>query len=225
MKLFRGIAVPADQLETVIADILSNGLIDQYKANWQMTQAHRLNNLQALHLKTDLSTADTRTRTEAINAVCACGDKEGALYYACRHNLGTNNNAPILIEFDVEMSSLAIDGKDFLFTTFQGANPTIARPILEKCFGKAILKYANRAWSSQDQSFRIAQCDLAIQDPAVIEAHYASDTVIAGRYNTIFRSAFTVKLPVLPISIVSIYSPNKFSIIPKPKIKLHDIIK
>ena len=223
MKLFRGIAVPTHLLESVIEDIQSNGIADQSQTRFPMQQ-ERLSDLHTLHLKPDLSLLDTRPKTGLVDAVCACGDKDGALYYAGTHNITKNNNASILIEVDVKKSSLVIDGRDFLFTAFQRANPAKGRPILEKCFGSAILKYADVAWSSQDQGqFPVAQCDLAIQDPAVIKAHHANSTVIGGRHKTIFRSAFTIKLPILPTSIVSISSPSNFPIVPQPNITLDDI--
>jgi len=197
MKVFRGIAVPKHQLESTIEHIRLNGIIDQSK---------------------------TRRKERSIDAVYACGDKDGALYYATKHNINKTDNAPIIIEMDVKKSSLVVDGNDFLYTAFQFSNPAKAEPILKKCFGSAILKYTNKAWSSQDQSFRIAQCDLAIQDPAVIEAHHANDLVIAGRAKTVFRSAFKVKLPILPESIIYTYSPNRFPTIPHKDISLNDIV-
>jgi hypothetical protein len=224
MKLFRGIAVPKPQLESVITEIHLNGIVDQSKASYPMKQ-ERLNDLHNLHLKPDLSSADTRPGTEVVEAVCACGDKDGALYYASKHNTTKEKTASILIEVDVQKSSLMIDGRDFLYTVFMYPNQAKARPVLEKCFGSAILKYADRAWSSKDAQFRVSQCDLATQDPAVIEAHYANDTVLAGRYNTIFRSAFTIKLPISPTSIISVYSPNKTPNIPQPSIDFRDIIE
>jgi len=223
MKLFRGIAVPKHQLESTIEHIRLNGIIDQSKTRRPMKQ-FPLNHLNTLHLKPDLSREETRQETRSIDAVCACGDKDGALYYATKHNINKTDNAPIIIEMDVKKSSLVIDANDFLYTAFQFSNPAKAKPILEKCFGSAILKYANKAWSSQDQNFRIAQCDLAIQDPAVIEAHHANDIVIAGRWKTVFRSAFTIKLPILPESIIYTYSPNRFPTIPNKDISLDNIM-
>ena len=225
MRLYRGIAVPALQLEAVIFDIRSNDILGGSKTRWNTWQEGHLPDLNALHIKPDLSTEDTRAKNSRVDAVCACGDEEGALYYATKHNLAGENNTPLVIEFDVEKSSLSIDGKDFLYTAFQFSDPIKARPALEACFGSAVLKYADRAWASQIQDFRIAQCDLAIQDPAVIEAHHANKNVIAGRSKTRFRSAFTIKLPVLTTSIVSIYSPSERVTIPRPDINLVDILK
>jgi len=224
MKLFRGISVPKDQLESVITDIQFNGIIDGTKAFWQTRQEKHFRNLNTLHLKPNLSIKDTRPKNEHTNAVCACGDKDGALYYATKHNLHGDNDTPIIIGIHIDESLLSIDGKDFLYAAFQGSDPTKARPILKKCFGNKILKYANRAWSSSNQSFRIAQCDLAVQDIDVIKAHHANKTLIAGRHKTIFRSAFTIKLPILPSSILSVCSPDIISPIPHPDINLNNIM-
>jgi hypothetical protein len=81
-----------------------------------------------------------------------------------------------------------VDGRDFLYTIFQLGDPQLARPIIERIFGIAILRYIDRAWSSDGRE-RIALCDLAVQDDAVVLAHAGNKTVIGGRYGTRFRSA------------------------------------
>lgn len=192
------------------------------QGNWQMTHQHP-GDLKALHLKPDLSVDDTRQNTSSVAAICACGDEAGAMYYACRHNKSASSDTPIIIEFNADLSSTAIDGRDFLYTAFQMGDPPRARPVLERCFGKAIIPYADEAWSSKDSSFRIAQCDLAIHDPDVIEAHHANQLVIAGRYNTVFRSAFTITLPVNNKEIVSVSSPKSVFTVPLPDVRLSDI--
>lgn len=63
-------------------------------------------------------------------------------------------------------------------------------------FGPAILRYADRAWGCVDGDERIALCDLAVQDDAVVRAHAANKTVIDGRYGIQFRSEFLVRTPV-----------------------------
>jgi hypothetical protein len=78
-------------------------------------------------------------------------------------------------------------GTDFLYTVFQMGEPDRARTVLENSFGKAILRYAEKAWVSDDQRYRIALCDLAIYDPEVVQAHHTATPIIAGRYGTLFR--------------------------------------
>lgn len=223
MRFFRGIAVPAGKAEITIADIRQQGLVSG-QGTW-LTEHQHPGDLDALHRKPDLSLDDTRPKTGAVAAVCACGDELGASYYACSHNLTSNNDTPILIEFEAAKSASAVDGKDFLYTAFQFGGAERALPVLERSFGKAVLRYAEKAWLSEEQSFRVAQCDLAIHDPDVIEAHYANDVVLAGRYGTIFRSAFTVALPVRPESITRVWSPSHAPTLPKPVVTLTDILR
>ena len=103
--------------------------------------------------------------------------------------------------------SIAVDGRDLLFTVFQFGDPSRARPVLERSFGRAVLRYAEKAWSSDDQSTRIALCYLAIHDPQVVKAHHANNVVLGGRYRTAFKSAFLVKLPVEASAIIRVWSP------------------
>lgn len=223
MRFFRGITVPNHRAELVMEGIRLNGLAPD-QGQWRMTHEHP-GNLKALYLKPDLSCEDTRPGTKSVAAICACGDEAGAMYYACSHNRSAENDTPILIEFTADRSNSAIDGKDFLYTAFQMGDPDRARSALERCFGTAILAYADRAWSSEDQSFRIAQCDLAIHDPDVVEAHHANGLVLAGRYKTLFRSAFTIALPVGPEAIVKASSPSALYATPQPNVRLSDILR
>ena len=60
---------------------------------------------------------------------------------------------------------MIVDGRDFLYTLFQLGDPVRARPIVERAYGRAILRFVDRAWSAQNEH-RIALCDLAVQDEA-----------------------------------------------------------
>ena len=77
MRLYRGIAVPAHQLEAVVLDIKSNGILDGFKTKWNMRQLGHVTDIKALHKKPDLSTKETGPENSSENAVCACGDGEG----------------------------------------------------------------------------------------------------------------------------------------------------
>ncbi|MDX5494291.1 MAG: hypothetical protein LPK86_12480, partial [Alphaproteobacteria bacterium] len=206
-------------IEGILSQVLVNG---QGRCSMKHEQPV---DQKALYVKPDLSRQDTRPGTKAVAAVCACGDELGAAYYACSHNLSPDNDTPILIEFEAPQSAAAVDGKDFLYTTFQLGDPERARHVLERSFGKAVLRYADRAWSSEDQSFRMAQCDLAIHDPEVVEAHHSNDVVLAGRYKTIFQSAFTVELPIQPETIINVWSPSYTPAMPAPGVRLDDILR
>jgi hypothetical protein len=150
-----------------------------------------------------VSLADTRPNIEHPSWVCACGDEQGALYYACRHNKSPENDTPILIVFEAGTSEAIVDGRDFLYKVFELGDPKRSRPIVEKVFGEAILKYFDRAWSGNPNE-RVPLCDLAVQDNAVVLAHASNRTVLAGRYGTCFRSAFGVRTPVAADRIVGL---------------------
>lgn len=155
---------------------------------------------------------------------CACGEPEGALYYACHHNCYKENDTPILIEFEALLDDVVVDGNDFLYTLFQLGNPPVARPIAESIFGAAILQYIDRAWLSEDRE-RIAICDLAVQDEAVIKAHSRNEIVIAGRHGTHFRSAFLVKAPVSSDRITNVRLPDKRFRVPDAGVALNSVVR
>jgi hypothetical protein len=153
----------------------------------------------------DLSLDLTRPKNEeALARVCACARERAALYYACSHNRKGDNTASILITFDADPNDVIVDGRDFLYTVVQLGNREMSRSALERAFGSAVLRYADRAWATSDQNVRIACVDLATQDADVIAAHAVNELVIGGRYKTRFSSAFMVRAPVTAERIVSV---------------------
>lgn len=222
MDFFRGIAVPSAAVVKTIEKIQHNGLLpDQGK--WIMPY-FRPDPIEALFSKDDLSFSDTRPREEEESAICACGEQEGAAYYAWKHNRTCENDTPIMIEVEADENSVAVDGRDFLYATFQWGDPGRTRSVLEQGFGRAVLRYAEKAWESEDQCFRIALCDLATYDPDVIRAHYANDLVFGGRHGTIFRNAFIIKLPIKPEALIRVWSPSIPPSIPTPDVSLKDVL-
>jgi hypothetical protein len=222
MKFYRGICVSLNEKDRVIENIKRVG-IDGDEVRWRMEHEHP-GDLARLHIMPNLSRNETRPGINAVPAVCTCGELQGAVYYAFRHNASTAHNAPVLIELEAEITNVAIDGKDFLYTAFQRGDPARARVVLERAFGAEILKYAEKAWSTVNQDFRVAQCDLAIHDPEVIAAHHANTLVLGGRNKTVFRNAFTIALPVQAEAIMKVWSPPASPHIPPPDISLTDIL-
>ena len=224
IKFFRGISVPFDEFKKTIDTISADGLGGiSPKARWHMRHEF-LNNIEILYLKSDLTLNDTRDNSKLFDAVCACGDVEGAYYYSNFHNRTYVNSSPIIIEFEAPLSSVKIDGRDFLYTIFQGGDPSKATSVLRECFGEPVLKYAERAWKSQDQKYRIAQCDLATNDREVIQCHYKNKSILAGRYRTKYKSAFTVTLPIQPNNIISVRSTDGINYELNPDIHLDDLL-
>jgi hypothetical protein len=181
--------------------------------------------LEELRHRPRLSTAETRSADGNPDWVCACGEPEGALYYACSHNRSAEKDAPLIITFESDVRDATVDGRDFLYTIFQMGHPEKARRVVERIFGRAIIKYVDRAWSSDDQDERIAICDLATQDAEVVAAHAGNTSVIAGRHRTHFRSAFFVRLPVTHDRIVDVQRVRQRFVTPPADVSLQDLLR
>ncbi|SDD08544.1 hypothetical protein SAMN05216337_1007140 [Bradyrhizobium brasilense] len=205
MRLYRGIAVPESKANEAVAVIEGNGLLVGGRF-WSGLAVHDLKmRLEPLWDEPGLSLKLTRPNSaEPLARVCACVRARDALYYACSHNRKGEDTTPILITFDADPDDVVIDGRDFLYTVIQLGNATLSRKALERVFGTAVLRYADRAWASADQQVRIACADLAVQDPDVIGAHAANELVLGGRYRTRFSSAFMVRAPVPKERIASV---------------------
>jgi hypothetical protein len=222
MRFFRGLTVPAANVDQVLSTIRNRGL--SQGSQWSIEYRHP-GPLDALFAKPDLSTQDTRPHNQAGDpAVCACSEEMGAAYYAWQHNRTSENDTPIIVEFEADQDAVAIDGRDFLATVFQFGEPALARPALARTCGNAVLSYAERAWATDNQNRRIALCDLARHDPDVVKAHHANTVVLGGRHHTVFRSAFIVKLPTAPQSIIRAWSPIGRPVLPVPGITLSSLL-
>lgn len=220
MRFFRGLAVPSDKADDIAAGIRADGFFTNGR-RWR-TEHWRPD--PALSEKDDLSLDDTRPDgVAATPAVCACGDVEGAAYYAWQHNRSDVDDAPLLIEFEAPIEQVAIDGKDCLYTLFQSGDPDRARAFIRAAVGETGLRFAEAAWQLTDQRVRIALCDLMIHDPEAIAAHHSNRLVIAGRYNTVFRSAFTVALPIPPAAIAAVWRPAERAAMPQPDVYLRQL--
>lgn len=222
MRFFRGIAVHKDNVDCVISTIERKGLVPDQGEFWRMKFQHP-GDLDALLSKTDLSIADTRPEGGGINrGICACGEEVGAAYYAWQHNNKGENTTPIIVEFDVPIEVVSIDGRDFLYTVLSSGAPKVVGPVLAKVYGERILHYAERAWVDRKRS--IPLCDLACYDPEVVRAHHANTVVLGGRYGTIFRNAFIVKLPIEAASIKRVWSPTKPPVFPNPDVTFKSLL-
>jgi hypothetical protein len=222
MRFYRGISVSHHTTDAVIAKIRSQGL-QPGDGGWNMLAADLKPTLNTLWQKPSINLADTRPEVGDPSWVCACGEENGALYYACSHNKSVKKDTPLLIIFEADISEAIVDGRDFLCTAFQLGDPKRSRPILEQLFGKAVLRYAERAWSAAEQDERIAICDLAVQDDAVVMAHASNTTVIAGRHKARFQSAFLVRTPVVPEHIVQVRIVDSKYELPDADVSLNDI--
>src|ERR1043166_2680903 len=127
MRLFRGIAVPHQAVDTVMAKIRTQGLPPR-DGRWVMLAADLKPRLEEIWRVPAVSMADTRPKTDNPSWVCASGEEKGALFYACVHNKSHENDTPIFIAFEADSSETIVDGRDFLYTIFQLGNPDRSRP-------------------------------------------------------------------------------------------------
>jgi hypothetical protein len=114
MRFYRGIAVPAGKADETVAAIIREGL-NKGGGRWEMLQFHP-GPIEALFGKLDLSLEDTRPKLADWQiAICACGEVDGALHYAWRHNRTTEDDTPILIEFiaDAHTAASGLRSKNF----------------------------------------------------------------------------------------------------------------
>ena len=222
LTFYRGLAVPEAVAQTVMDDIRQRGLHMSGRC-WSMYQKRPLDP-GSLFARADLTTGETRgDHIPEEPAICACGEEDGAAHYAWRHNRSGDDDTPLMIEFKAPVEHVAVDGRDFLYTAFQLGKPERARDVLAGLFGPRVLRYAERAWARKEGQHDIAMCDLAILDPDVIAAHHTNRTVIGGRYRTVFRNAFTVRMPVEPSAIVRVWAPILEPARALPQVSLDDV--
>jgi hypothetical protein len=231
--LFRGIAAPREQAERIREAILRAGIQGNEGGQWKF----ELNDLRQqkeklLHVPS-LSVKITRPPRESATyfpVVCACGDETGASYYAVRHNRHRNSDeVSYVIQFSAPLSDVFVDGRDFLYTSFQlwdrgsRAFRDEQMRVLVKLFGARIKRYFEKAASSACQEYRVAVCDLACQDQAVVRSHAKNDILIGGRYGTTFGSAFFVRAPIKPGQIIAVSPPTRSNF--QPRITLEDFLR
>src|SRR4051812_6808475 len=100
---------------------------------------------------------------------------------------------------------MRVDGRDFLYPVFTlwdrkgDSHLGLVREALATLFGRAILRYFDRAKGAFDE--RIGHCDLAIHDMDVLRAHYSNPIEIEGRSDTRFNSSFQFLDEVNPLGI------------------------
>jgi len=233
LELFRGIAVKHDQANMVISKIRNCGLQGD-EGFWRFVGWRLREHINKLFYKQGLTTKDTREGYSEF-PVIAFADELGAHYYALRHNYRPGR-VPLVIRarLNIQAKYIYIDGRDFLYPVFglwdkgrlaktrgiKGAYHVVS-DVLRKAYGDKILKYFKKASQTQDSSYRIAMCDLAVHDLDIVLAHVSNKMVIKGRYNVTFRASFFVEAPIKPEEIVEVYEPDPYKFSFTPDIDLY----
>lgn len=196
VTLYRGISVDADLVSEVCDQICSNGILERepLAIRYIGLKHARLPSIRTL-------TPDNIELREDVNSWSfACGDREGASFYAHRNP----PKVPVLLRFSVDLQSVHIDGRDALNTAFgfcRSGDKQRKERLMTILFGEEILPYWEVAREIDSPAIRQNVAEAAAIDEAVILAHFSNKVPIFGRFNTRFCSAFAVRLPIPASSI------------------------
>lgn len=222
LLLFRGITVPASTADAVMTRIRECGLRSG-DGRWKLPFPSPRDEEDEAVATRRLS-GEFEYREDGLS-VCACADEASAAHYAWKHNRHGDDNAPVMIEFEADADDVAVDGRDMLYNLFQRGDPEYAPAAVRTVYGEAAIRHLQAAWATDDQIQRVAHCDRAVLDPAVVAYHYRNRTVIVGRHGTIFSSAFQVRLPIEPRAIRMVHAPDARPISPAPEIWFERLIR
>lgn len=220
--LYRGINCLNASFQNLI---LTNGILGTEGESWEFYFRNGIKPLIDINVN-DFSGSNELFPESTSRAVCACGDEHSASYYACIHNKG---NFPLVVKFRTEVDYIYIDGRDFLYTVFQlwdmksPNNFSKVRQQLRNLFGDSVLQYFDQCETEKDHAKRIIYCNYACHDNDVKFSHLNNPTIIKGRYNTLFKSAFIVKAPINKEDILDVFIPVHPSIM--PGITLENVIR
>ena len=259
LRLYRGITVNENECDQIIHDIKLKGLYQHPNQFWGCFVWKNLKpQIETLYAKEDLTRVDTSPAsvwiekktgniytnwqeaptgegyseyTEGEESICFA-DKEGAIYYATDKNVNKSKGhiKPILIEVDIDIDNVAIDGRDFLYTVFGSIDPTDSlktkrnTETLKHIYGNIIEKYVEKI-IMHPKSEKFAICELVTIDNEIIKYHIKNELIIGGRCSTIFKSAFFVKVPIQPENITSIEILDGYCAIKRPDITLDNILE
>lgn len=232
VTLYRGIAVGAEDIDTALTNIRIKGLAGD-EGDWKRKAPNVqkvTNNIDSFYSNDNLRVDDIYDEADCLG-IFACGDEKGAKYYSLNHNATQEKSASIIISFEAKLEDIYVDCRDFLVTAFRSFDRE-SHDFHEKqlkelihLFGASVERYFAKSCESDNHEYRTAMANLACFDTNVVKAHYDNDLTIEGRCGTQFQSAFTVKGPILPDSIVDCKVVNETYNLSLPYISLPDFIK
>ncbi|MEZ0326375.1 MAG: hypothetical protein ACAH95_10755 [Fimbriimonas sp.] len=207
MRLFRGLHIAVAEYDATCAVLRTAG--QPLNGPWGQSQFVRLPQ-ERDKLLADPQLARARiTDSSDMAGICACGDEAGSALYAWPDKPKLSH-LPVVAEIQVDPHRVIVDGRDFLYTAFgqwdqeNNRNSDKLTAFLERIYGRAVLKYWQKAADSSSLDYRYALSDLAVTDPEVVASHYANNLPFRGRYATRFCSAFIIEGPILPSEVLDV---------------------
>lgn len=213
LELYRGITIHPEQFDDLIVSITTHGL-QGGEGRWKFQVPADISKTHGLARQSidDPTIFNSMWDGPTVAGFCACGSKDSAAFYASKHNVdqAAGKTLPVVITFSASLDRMYIDCRDFLMSTFQGFDRVSdlyvegQREVLATLFGTAILPYFDKCVRTADQQQRIALGNIATFDRDAILSHLSNSIVLAGRYNTRFKSAFFVSAPIIPSDILDV---------------------
>ena len=231
LTLYRGITVPTNEADNIIADFLLNGIgiSDNAKFHFEIDHINHMipDLIKMENLSKKNTQANSQNSIEKLKCLCFA-DELGAQYYALKHNLPKLNTTPILIKIIYEEEKVYVDGRDFLFYSFSRTSRQEDSELRDKrkelllsIYGLGLNKYFEKVKKIENIDHG-ALCDLIYHDIEIVKEHYKNKLLIEGRYGTTFKSAFFVSAPIPKENIVSIVKLTEAWNFPTPALKIHD---
>ncbi len=210
LKVYRGIPMEnADIAEQLIKDIKENGLyLEQITEKFKNEYHHKE---WRGHNKLTKEELDNLYSNNSSIEIALEGQDQNQVYfgdYICALNYAKHGSFPIIIEAEMPLNELNIDGVDSFKDIF---NPYSDNITMRETFSRKIEmyyeKYRTEAINIDGEDlrkFRAAIVNMAESDNDIVYAFYKNNRVISGRCGNIFKYAFQAKLPIKPERIMSV---------------------
>lgn len=225
IKVYRGFYV--DDIETaerIVEDIKQKGLyLEQIESIHKEGRGHEKLDRNRL----DIMYADKNILVHNYE----CFNKEYVYFgdYVCAMNYalrGGYSTIPIVIEAEMELDELNIDGVDSFNHIFR---PEINNALMRQIFGEKVEMYyekcrAETINTDDDKSREIKRvvCDMAMSDNDIVYAFHKNSKCIWGKFGNRFKSAFQAKLPIDSSRIISVRIVSRDYRLPESDISLSD---
>jgi hypothetical protein len=227
VTLYRGIRAKADQKDEIVR-AHTRGELGPYAGSGSTYLFNRLPEDERARLSNLEDLTPEMTRPADIPAtgwIFATGDLMGAEHYAFHHGGGVRaSEVPLVVEFEVDLDALVIDGRDCLYTLSYGQHLPAVRAAILAIYGPACVRIIERA-TGRDTREATARVDLACQDTDVVQHHLAHEGVVSGRYGTLFRSSVMLRPGEAAVTVKRVWTPEVRQPRPAPDHVVYDLMR